>query len=690
MELKSNKRRAINLTENALRILNSRYLKRDERGEVLESPEEMFLRVACAVAAAEQEKEHWAEAYYDMMAGLDFLPNSPCLMNAGRELGQLAACFVLPIEDSMESIFDTLKDAALIHKSGGGTGFSFSRLRPRNSIVGSTHGISSGPVSFIKVYDSATEEIKQGGTRRGANMGMLRVDHPDILEFITCKAEEGRLDNFNISVAITDEFMEALFNDGDYSLVDPHTGEATRSLNAVEVFNLLAEHAWLNGEPGVIFIDTVNRCHPLEGLIESTNPCGEQPLLPYESCNLGSVNLSNFVKDSNLDWVRLEGVVRKGVRFLDDVIDVNGYPLEEIKEATLRNRKIGLGVMGFADMLLRLKVRYDSEEGLQWAQRVMNFIADAAADQSEKLGVEKGSFPAIPASVYKGRPMRNACRTTIAPTGTIARIAGTSSGIEPNFSWKTVSLILDTAMTDYHPLAEPYLEQEEPLPGHFVTATEISPEWHIRMQAAFQKHVDAAVSKTINFAGGASREDVAEAFVLAYNAGLKGLTVYREGSRRREVLVKEEAILREGRPDKVTGYTYKMNTGMGNLYVTINEIDGKPFELFAILGKSGQSVTAKTEAIGRLVSVALQHGVSMEKLIHQLGGISGSSQIMHQGGSVLSIPDAIAKVMTRYLKENTGKEPELSALKEICPECGGQLEVSEGCFFCKGCFFSRC
>lgn len=680
----------MNLTENALRILEARYLRKDDEGRVLETPEDMFWRVARTVAAAEKDEGLWAEAYYEMMAALDFLPNSPCLMNAGRELGQLAACFVLPIEDSMESIFETLKNTALIHKSGGGTGFSFSRLRPRNSIVGSTRGISSGPVSFIKVYDSATEEIKQGGTRRGANMGVLRIDHPNIIEFITCKAQEGRLSNFNLSVAVTDEFMEALSGDGEYSLVDPHTGEVTERLPASEVFSLIAEHAWLNGEPGVVFIDTVNRHHPLEDRIESTNPCGEQPLLPYESCNLGSVNLSNFVEGADLNWARLEEGVRKGVRFLDDVIDINIYPIERIKDATLRNRKIGLGVMGLADALLKLKVKYDSEEGLGWGERVMSFVADAAADESKKLGREKGNFPAIERSVYRGQYMRNACRTTIAPTGTIARIASTSSGIEPNFSWKTVSHILDSVMVDYHPLAKPYLESDEPLPDYFVTATEISPEWHIRMQAAFQKYVDAAVSKTINFVNSATQQEIADALVQAYEMGLKGLTVYREGSRRQEVLVREERLLKDGRPDKASGYTYKMKTGMGNLYVTINEIDGRPFELFAILGKSGQSVTAKTEAIGRLVSVALQHGVPMDELIGQLAGISGSSQVFQPGGAVLSIPDAIAKVMARYLKERTGREPELKALKEICPECGGQLEVQEGCFFCNNCFFSRC
>jgi ribonucleoside-diphosphate reductase alpha chain len=537
VESNNRKGRGLRLTDNAVRILKARYLKKDELGNVLETPEEMFLRVASAVASAETEREHWAEVYYDMMTGLDFLPNSPCLMNAGRELGQLAACFVLPIDDSMESIFETLKNAALIHKSGGGTGFSFSRLRPRNSIVGSTHGISSGPVSFIKVYDRATEEIKQGGTRRGANMGVLRVDHPDILEFITCKEEEGRINNFNLSVAITDEFMEALFNDSDYPLVDPHTGRVTERLAAGEVFRLITECAWMNGEPGIIFIDTINRNNPLEDKIESTNPCGEQPLLPYESCNLGSVNLANLVDDSDIDWARLEEVVRHGVRFLDNVIDINVYPIPEIEEATLKTRKIGLGVMGFADMLLKLKVKYDSEEGLKWAERVMSFVADRAERESMRLAEEKGNFPAIGRSVYKGGSMRNACRTTIAPTGTIARIAGTSSGIEPNFSWKTVSHILDGVMTDYHPLARLYLENNEPLPEHFVTATEISPDWHIRMQAAFQKHVDAAVSKTINFATGASREDVADAFILAHRMGLKGLTVYREGSRKREVLV---------------------------------------------------------------------------------------------------------------------------------------------------------
>jgi ribonucleoside-diphosphate reductase alpha chain len=561
------------LSPGALTVLERRYLKKDRSGAVIETPEEMFRRVAKNIAEAEnlygKEASKYEEAFFGILSSLEFLPNSPTLMNAGRRLQQLAACFVLPVEDSLDSIFESVKETAIIHQSGGGTGFSFSRLRPSNDIVGSTGGVASGPVSFMRVFNAATEAIKQGGTRRGANMGVLRVDHPDIISFITAKDDPGELNNFNISVAVTDQFMEALEKDADYELVNPRTGKASGSLSAKKVFDRVVEAAWKSGEPGVLFIDRINRENPTPhvGEFEATNPCGEQPLLGYEPCNLGSINLSRFVKGGakrEIDLLRLEETVRLGVRFLDNVIDMSRYPVEDIDRLAKGNRKIGLGVMGFADLLVRLRVRYGSVESFKIAEDLMGVISRIAWDESRRLAAVRGPFPNIKGSVFDHSgiaPVRNATTTTVAPTGTLSIIAGCSSGIEPFYSLSYTRQVLNGVnIPELNPLVREVALEEgcfsEELIEHiknggdmkertdvpekvrelFITAFDIGPEEHIRMQAAFQKHTDNAVSKTINMAPEATKEDVAKAYLLAYRLGCKGVTVYRSGTRAEQVL----------------------------------------------------------------------------------------------------------------------------------------------------------
>jgi ribonucleoside-diphosphate reductase alpha chain len=560
------------LTENALKVLHARYLIKDEKGRVIETPENMFRRVARNIANAErlysEDSAYWEEKFYELMTSLKFLPNSPTLMNAGKSMGQLAACFVLPVEDSMISIFDSLKNAALILQSGGGTGFSFSRLRPRADIVKSTGGIASGPVSFMKIYNTATEVIKQGGARRGANMGILRVDHPDILEFIKVKRSHGELINFNISVAVTDEFMDALKNDREYNLINPRSGEVAGSLKAKIVFDELVESAWLTGDPGLIFIDRINRANPTPhiGLIESTNPCGEQPLLPYEACVLGSMNLSKYVKtedrrqktENKIDWDMLGKDINTAVRFLDDSIDVNIYPLPDIERMHKGNRKIGLGVMGWADMLILLGIPYNHKEAFELARKVMKFIRDKSREASAELAEKRGVFPNFKGSIYDAPDMpkvRNATTTTIAPTGTLSTIADCSSGIEPVFAIAYKRLVLDTELYEINKyfvetakkrgfFSEDIMKRifkagmirgirEIPVDVKrlFKTALEIPPEDHIEMQAAFQEYTDNAVSKTINLSGRAKKEDVARAYLLAYEKGVKGITVFRYGSK---------------------------------------------------------------------------------------------------------------------------------------------------------------
>lgn len=565
----------LKLPLNAILVLERRYLRKDERGRVIESTGQMFGRVAKGIAAIEKrygkndsEVAKFEEVFYKAMTNLEFMPNSPTLMNVGTELGQLSACFVLPIEDSIGRIFDTLKATALIHKTGGGTGFSFSKLRPRGDVVQTTGGIASGPISFAKIFDAATEVIKQGGRRRGANMGILRVDHPEILDFIVAKEKEGILRNFNLSVAVTDKFMKAVEKDAEFELLNPRNGAVVESLKARVTWNLIIMMAWKNGEPGVIFIDTINRHNstPLLGEIESTNPCGEQPLLPYESCNLGSIDVSKFVSDEKeTNWDHLREVVRLAVRFLDNVIDANVYVLPEIEKITKGNRKVGLGIMGFADMLIKLGIPYNSKKALETAEQLMKFITDEARKMSVELGEEKESFSNFKRSIFakKYHAMRNATVTTIAPTGTISIIAGASQGIEPLFAIcyvREVAESLGRSLIEVNPifettaLKEGFYSEElmntvarktaiqdvKEIPEHirklFVTAHDITAEWHVRMQAAFQKYTENAVSKTINFPNSATPHDIEKAFWLAYKLGCKGITVYRHESRQVQVL----------------------------------------------------------------------------------------------------------------------------------------------------------
>jgi len=566
----------IELSENALKILEARYLKKDEQGNLAETPEEMFRRVAHHVASAEKvfdwnsKSARYEEIFFELMASLTFLPNSPTLMNAGRELGQLSACFVLPVEDRLDSIFETLKETALIHKSGGGTGFSFSRLRPENDIVATTSGVASGPVSFMKIFNTATEIVKQGGTRRGANMGVLRVDHPDIERFVTIKRNLNELQSFNLSVGITDGFMSAVKAGRDYGLVNPRTGRPVRRIAAGGLFDLITECAWESGEPGLLFLDRINRDNPLPllGAIEATNPCGEQPLLPYESCNLGSINLTKMIRrtpDSALvDWDRLKDTVALAVRFLDDVIEVNHFPFSEIERMTRLNRKIGLGVMGFAHFLILLGIEYGSPESIRVAQEVMSFISEHAHAASRELAGQRGAFPNYARSIYprKGKiPLRNAVVTTIAPTGTLSIIADCSSGIEPLYALSTTKVVAGgIELSEIDPVfettarergvlipeprtgscPESVLKGEIPLPEDirdlFVTALEIPPSKHVEMQAAFQRHTDNAVSKTINFPSSIEVSEMKETLMLAYETGCKGITIYRDRSRAGQVI----------------------------------------------------------------------------------------------------------------------------------------------------------
>jgi len=722
----------MNLTKNARVVLERRYLKKEGTG--YEAPEDMLRRVANTIAEADAayggDVEKTAQEFYDLMDSLKFMPNSPTLMNAGRELGQLSACFVLPVEDSMEGIFESLKNAAMIHKSGGGTGFSFSRLRPAGASVNSTGGVASGPVSFMKVFNAATEAVKQGGTRRGANMGILRVDHPDILEFITCKSDLTQLTNFNISVALTEKFMQAVALDQEYDLVDPHTGNVVGRESARKVYDTIVDMAWQNGEPGIVFIDRINRDNPVPsaGEIESTNPCGEQPLLPYESCNLGSINLNAFVKDGTVNFAALEQAVKTAVHFLDNVIDVNRYPLPVIEEMTRSTRKIGLGVMGFADMLYRLGIPYNSEQAVQLARDVMSTIQRTARQASEQLALVRGSFPLFDKSVYKEqgfKAMRNATVTTIAPTGTISIICGVSSGIEPVFAISYVRNVLDNdKLIEVHPYFEQVAKERgfyskelmeriakqgtlrgidgipEDVARVFVTAHDITPEAHIRMQAAFQEFTDNAVSKTVNFPKTATRDDVRAAYDLAYSLGLKGVTIYRDGSRKGQVLSvggsgqassKESDKLKpRERPEVTKGITQKVKIGCGNLYITVNYDNDGICEVFTNLGRAG-GCPSQSEATSRLISTALRSGIDVQSIIEQLRGIRCHSTLRQNGLKVLSCPDAIGRVLERVAQLRNGDfAPSENNGTAKCPECAGPLEHESGCVMCRSCGYSKC
>ena len=719
-------------SSNAEIILKKRYLKKDDQGDCVESPEEMLQRVATHVAAGDKkwtnrtEVEKTRDKFFRMMANLWFLPNSPTLMNAGNQLGQLAACFVLPVGDSMESIFDAVKYTAMIHKSGGGTGFSFSHIRPADDIVSTTTGVSSGPVSFMNVFDVATEAVKQGGTRRGANMGLLRVDHPDIEAFITAKNESGKLTNFNLSVAVTQDFLDALEKNSVYSLVNPRDGRIVKQESAQKIFDLIADSAWKSGEPGLVFIDRIDACNPtpLLGRLDATNPCGEQPLLPFESCTLGSINLSRMSNSRGVMYTRLKRTVHDAVHFLDNVIEVNQYPLPQIEEASRQTRKIGLGVMGFADMLIRLNIPYDSQEAIDQAHAVMAFIHTEARKASMQLGKQRGNFPAYHGSTYDtaNTPhMRNATVTTIAPTGTISLLAGTSSGIEPLYAVAQVRHVLDDrSLADIHPLFIKYSKKEgvyssdlinsvrktgsiqsiETLPQSlrriFRTAHDIPPEWHVRVQAAFQEHSDNAVSKTVNFASKATRENIAEAFLAAAQQGCKGITVYRDGSRRNQILQAGSVEYRSDgkriaprpRPQRTRGVTDRISTGCGKLYVTINSDEQGTCEVFAQMGKTGGCASSQIEASGRLISLALRSGVKVEAIIKQMSGIRCPSPSWQNGKMVLSCPDAMAQVLQRVTL--TDELVELPQPNGVCPDCGGSLVHEEGCLNCRLCGFSKC
>ncbi len=831
------------LTENARTVLAKRYLKKDENLEPNETPRDMFWRVARVIAAidaqygASQERvEQVARTFYEIMAGGEFEPNSPTLMNAGRPLGQLSACFVLPVPDSLEGIYETLRDMALIHQSGGGTGFGFSRLRPSGDVVKSTMGVASGPVSFMEVYDASTEAVKQGGTRRGANMGILRVDHPDVLEFIDCKEEGHKITNFNISVAITDDFMNAVQRGESYALRNPRGGEPVGELDAREVFEKIVHGAWRNGEPGVYFIDEANRYNPVPALgsYEATNPCGEQPLLPYDVCNLGSVNVGRFVEDGRIDWDGLRTAVHRATHFLDNVIDANQYPLPQIDELSKKIRRIGLGVMGWADLLVQLGEPYGSARSIELGRELMRFVDEEAKVESERLARERGVFPQWENSIWgpddscardetgaRIRPMRrlrNCNVTTVAPTGTISIIAGCSSGIEPLFAVAFMRNQAGVLMPDVNPefvkaakeggwyseelmrrIADEghihFDEVPEDVQEAFVTAHDVTPEQHIRMQAAFQQYTDSAISKTCNFPNAATVDDVRQIFELAYELRCKGVTVYLDGSRDAQVLstgktarkVAAEAAARgvhaspgtglvdpetiaafeklesgelatelagalarvdeleselesqgemiaalEGgfmkqpamrkRPAILRGVTRKIDSPLGDMYVTINEDEeGRPFEVFVALGKAGGPAMADAEAIGRLISLALRSGIPLRSVHKQLRGISSDRAVGFGTNKVLSSPDAIAQVIERYLEEKEGIQqslpiPDVGSGKQTnggtqtaekplihrfeaqaaiqfigtCPDCGSSLEFAEGCMKCHACGYSEC
>ncbi len=747
------------LTENALIVLNKRYFKKDENGKIVESWEKLIKRVSENISGKNPEKY---DKYYKLLDSGYFLPNSPTLMNAGNDIQQLSACFVLPIEDSMESIFGSIKNAALIHKSGGGTGFSFSKLRQSNSRVQSTSGVSSGPISFLKVFNAATNAVKQGGTRRGANMAILNVDHPQILEFITCKEDPNELTNFNISVALTDKFMKAFYKDEEYELIAPHTGEVVSKERARDVFSLIVDMAYKNGEPGIIFIDRINKFNPTPhiGKIESTNPCGEQPLLPNEACNLGSINLAAMVLNGKFNFDILKKVVKDSIEFLDDVISLSKFPLPEIEKMAKSNRKIGLGIMGWADLLYLMKIPYNSEEAIDLAKEIMEFIDYFSKEKSMELAQKYDSFPNFKDSIYENGKLirtdykrdwnklkrgirkngiRNATTTTIAPTGTISMIANTSSGIEPQFSLVYVKRVMDGEKLLYvNPHFEKVIKEAdlyskelmekisesgsvsnineipENIKKVYVTSHDISPEWHIRMQAAFQNYTDNAVSKTINFQNNATKEDIRMAYELASESGCKGVTVYRDGSRENQVLqigskVKEEVnglrVAPRKRPVITTGITQKIETGCGHLYVTINSDERGACEVFTQMGKVGGCASAQLEAIARLTSLCLRSNVKVTSVIRQLKGIRCPSPMWHKGEMVTSCADSLAKSLETFIElsrdslsnieeingEKTNKvvspRPRLSG---TCPDCGSAIEHSEGCLKCNSCGWTKC
>ncbi|MBI3981579.1 MAG: vitamin B12-dependent ribonucleotide reductase [Gemmatimonadetes bacterium] len=779
----SSKHRPLELSDNALTVLRRRYLVKDERGQPAESPENLFWRVARTIAepdatygASPRAVEAVAEAFFDVMATRAWMPNSPTLMNAGRPLGQLSACFVLPVDDALSNgqsgIYDTLRNMALVHQSGGGTGFSFSRLRPKNDVVRSTMGVASGPVSFMSLYDASTDVVKQGGTRRGANMGILSVDHPDVLDFVTCKDDITKITNFNISVGVTDRFMRAVEQGTDYELLHPRTKQVVGRLGAREVFARIVHGAWKTGEPGVFFIDRANHYNPVPhlGSYEATNPCGEQPLLPYDVCNLGSINVGLFVKSGRVDWDGLRKTVHLCTHFLDNVIDANKYPLPEITDLAQRIRRIGLGIMGWADMLVRLGIPYNSDEAVEFGRELMKFVDEEAKVESERLAAGRRVFPEWERSIWgpdatcardlqgrRIRPLRhlrNCNLTTVAPTGTISIISGCSSGIEPLFAIafmrNQAGVLMPDVNEDFVAIARAEGWYSEDLmtriaeAGHlhfaevperwqriFVTAHDVTPEWHIRMQAAFQEYTDSAISKTCNFPNDATEEDVRQIYELAYGLGCKGVTVYRDGSREQQVLstgataqkVKEAAAgageaagaaavtgraevaelkalnaeleaelmltrkklhevesenlqrrAKRSRPELLRGTTRRLETPLGTLYVTITEDDkGQPFEVFMSLGKAGAALMADVEAIGRLISLALRAGIPIQEIHRQLRGISSDRVTGLGPNKVMSVPDAIGIAIERWLQDKQGVQQDLLARPEAPAEAPPSL-----------------
>jgi len=804
------------LNQNARTVIEKRYLIKDATGKPTEQPEDMFWRVATTVAeadrrygASETAVSELASEFYALMTERRFEPNSPTLMNAGRPLGQLSACFVLPVGDSLsnghDGIYDTLRAMALIHQSGGGTGFGFSRLRGKGSMVRSTTGVASGPVSFMKLYDASTDAVKQGGTRRGANMGILRVDHPDIMDFIACKEDLSQVTNFNISVAVTTKFMEAVKAGTSYDLIDPSTGQAQGQLDARTVWNKMIDDAWRTGEPGCFFIDEANRYNPVPhvGSYEATNPCGEQPLLPYDVCNLGSINIGAYVNDGVLDWTALASDIHLSVRFLDNIIDVNKYPLPEIDALSKRIRRIGFGVMGFADALVKLGIPYNTEEGVAFGSKLQEFVDVESKRESERLANERGPFPEWARSIWGPDEM---AANTVAPTGTISIIAGCSSGIEPLFAVafmrNQAGVMMPDVNEDFLAIAKregwysDELIEKIAKQGHihfdevpakwqrvFVTAHDISPEWHVRMQAAFQEHCDSAISKTTNFPHTASPEDVRAIYELAYELKCKGVTVYRDGSRDNQVLstgatdkakaereggadasgattrgemgdlkgtiaeldaeierlkkqlfdVEAENLQRRqkrARPDALRGTSIRKETPLGTMFVHITEDDrGQPFEVFINLGKAGGAAMADVEAIGRLISLGLRSGISIQAIHRQLRGISSDRAVGLGPNKVLSVPDAIGIALEDWMREKQGIQQELLRAQTppegtpvvsapvtssapgtagtqaqyefekvtggetfigTCPDCGSSMEFAEGCAKCHVCGYSEC
>jgi ribonucleoside-diphosphate reductase alpha chain len=699
-------------TEQALKVLEERYLVKNDNLEAVETPEDMAWRVAWEIASAEsrwgakrKDVEKRAQEFYELMVSREFLPNSPTLMNAGTGNGlQYSACFVLPVEDSMEGIFDALKYQAIIHKTGGGTGFSFTRLRPNGSLVKTSSGTASGPVSFMRIFDAATNEVKQGGKRRGANMGIIRVDHPDILEFIHCK-EEGGITNFNISVAVTNKFIDAYYKDEDYELVSPKTKEVTGTLSARKVFDEIADGAWKTGDPGLIFIDRINASTanpiPALGPIEATNPCGEQPLYPFDACNLGSIFLTYFVKEANgkkdVDWIKLKKVTHQAVRFLDNVIEVNPYPLPQIRKTVFNSRRIGLGIGGWADMLISLGIAYDSDEAMKLGEKIMKTIQKEAVEESRSLAKDRGPFLLWPVSIYREEaPRRNSTVTTIAPTGTISIIAGASSGIEPMFAIAYQHIVkdkhLDRKMSFVNPEFEKVARERgfwsdelkakvsekgvirnipeipEDVKKVFGTAHEVDIEWHIKTQSIFQKYTENAVSKTINLRHDATIDDVKKAYLMAWETNCKGITIFRDGSKSTQVLnlgvgkkeepktgVPVQTQIIQDRPVRVDGATYKIITPLGSAFITVNQDpNGNPFEVFITIGKAGSEVAAMAEALGRMISTTLRFGNHLppreraREIVEQLRGIGGSRSVGFGPNKIRSLPDAVAKALSLH------------------------------------------